>query len=60
MGGPGGMDMSQLQAMMGGMNAGGAGADSDDEDGAEAQVEPHKPEDNLDDLDGDETAVLKK
>ncbi len=67
MGGPGGMDMSQLQAMMGGMNAGGAGADSDDEDGEEAQVEPHKAEEkgddkaaDLNDLDGEETADLKK
>ena len=67
MGGPGGMDMSQLQAMMGGMNAGGAGADSDDDDGEEGQVEPRKAEEkgddkaaDLNDLDGEETADLKK
>ena len=62
-GGMGGMDMSQLQAMMGGMNAGGAGADSDDEDGEEAQVDPHKADEkaaDLNDLDGEETADLKK
>ena len=45
--------------MMGGMNAGGAGADSDDEDGEEAQVDPHKPKADLDDLDGEEEADLK-
>ena len=49
--------------MMGGMNAGGQGADSDDEDGEEAQVEPHKPDEkaaDLNDLDGEEDADLKK
>ena len=55
----------------GGMpNMGGAtGGDSDDEEGEEAQVEPHLPGDatkekkdagNLDDLDGDEENDLKK
>ena len=68
-GGMGGMDpaqmaqMQQLMAGMGGMGMGGAtGGDSDDEDGEEAQVDPHVPEKkaDLDDLDGDETADLKK
>lgn len=68
-GGKGGMDpaqmaqMQQMMAGMGGMGMGGAtGGDSDDEDGEEAQVDPHVPEKkaDLDDLDGDETADLKK
>ena len=40
------------------------GDDSDDEEGEESQVDPHVAESkgagNLDDLDGDETADLKK
>jgi len=57
------------------MGMGGAqGGDSDDEDGAEAQVDPHAPggehvhgpgcdhgaDGNLDDLDGEEESDLKK
>ena len=60
-GGPGGFDPAMLQQMMGGQMG---GADSDDEEGEESQVDPHAPETkgtgNLDDLDGDETADLKK
>ena len=74
-GGPGGMDpaqMAQLQAMMGGMGGAGGmpgmggamGGDSDDEEGEEAQVDPHLPKGeaaaSLDDLDGEQTADLKK
>ena len=33
---------------------GAMGDDSDDEEGEESQVEPHKPEANLDDLDGEQ------
>jgi len=53
---------------------GAQGGDSDDEDGAEAQVDPHAPggehvhgpgcdhgaDGNLDDLDGEEESDLKK
>ena len=63
-GGAGGFDPAMLQQMMGGQMGMGGGADSDDEEGEESQVDPHAPETkdsgNLDDLDGDETADLKK
>ena len=81
MGGMGGMPgMGGMGGMpdMDGMNMGGGmDGDSDDEDGEEAQVDPHKEgedekipakaeaaadkgTDNLDDLDGDAEADLKK
>lgn len=45
---------------MGGAGGAGAGGpDSDDEEGEESQVDPHKAG-GLDDLDGEETADLKK
>lgn len=70
----GDFDPSQMQDFMQGMGGMGgmggmAGNDSDDEDGEEAQIEPHLPgeekkgEDknaDLDDLEGEETADLKK
>ena len=65
-GGPGGMDPAAMQKMMEQMKMGGGmggmgGPDSDDDEGEESQVDPHaKTGDNLDDLDGEETADLKK
>ena len=65
MGGMGGMEgLQNMMAGMGGNLGGKQGGDSDDEDGAEANVEPHLPGDEkkagIDDLDGEETADLKK
>ena len=45
---------------MGGAGGGAGGPDSDDEEGEESQVDPHKAAGGLDDLDGEETADLKK
>ena len=68
-GGMGGM--GGLEGMMGGMGGMGGmmGGDSDDDEGEEAQVDPHLPgeeakagdnKNDLDDLDGEEEADLKK
>ena len=52
----GDFDPSQMQDFGGNL-----GEDSDDEDGLEATVDPYVPQaDNIDDLDGEEEADLKK